>query len=132
MAKASPTKRKLRYPLRVLLPVALIAVAVAFGTMQLLQTLENRVSVENRSAVPLTAVEVILGEQDLQFGPLPAPGLAEKRFTIAGDSRFTVKVTSSNGSVFKAQGGYVTRGFYGARVKIVVHPDWIEIVQSAK
>ena len=132
MPKARPTKRKLKYPLRVLLPVALIAVVVAFGTMRLLQMFDNRVSVENCSTVPLTSIALKLGDEELQLGPLTAPGLMEKPFSIKGDSSFSVKVTSSDGSVLKAQGVYTTGGYFGERVKIVVHPDWIEVVQPVK
>lgn len=132
MVKARQAKRKLKYPLRVILPVALIAVVVAFGTMRLIQMFDNRVSVENRSNLPLTAVNVKLGDAELQLGSLSASGLVEKPFQLQGDRRFTVRVTRSDGSVLKAQGAYTSGGYLGERVRFVVHQDRIEVVQPVK
>ena len=132
MVKARQAKRKIRYPLRVILPVALIAVVVAFGTMRLLQLLDNRVSVENRGNLPLTAVEMKLGDMELQLGTLSAHGLVEKPFQLRGDHRFTVRVTRSDGSALKAQGTFEAGGYLGERIRFVVHQDQIEVVQHVK
>lgn len=109
-----------------------VALAILLGVgVWLYPRFQHRLTVVNQSGQSVKLLTITVGGETTRFENIPPAGSASGPFTVRGDDHFRVQVSLQDGTEIRAEGGYVTNGSFGDRVRFTIRPGGrVEIDQG--